>query len=359
MTATDVTVLVPLHRSGPYIEIVASNLERLAGGCQLVVSDVHDDRVIDDLRERLADSDAIRWLGPREVEPGWVAHYEDLRQHVETPFFLWLPHDDEIDLDYVVRCRAALDDPRVVAATGVIETVRGPGLLDIECPPMPDVGHARRYVARANELLFEWNLGVAFRSVFRTDAVPPLVDTNERSEWADIVWTYGVVLDGELVEVPEARYRKRFYEESTHSRWRPGVHPRALPHLHREVFRRLDLPGRYEIADELVARSAAIGVDEIDRYRLDRDHARDEVERTRTHAADLHENIQGLVDLRHADHAELLRVQAERDQLTERAARLEDELAQVRRTASWRLGQLLLAPVRVLRRLRQARAARR
>jgi hypothetical protein len=253
-----VAVLVPLHRSARFIDVVEGNLRRLARVAHLVVSDADEaDGTLAELRQRIADDVDVVWLGRRDIAQGWIAHYNDLVARVEHEHFMWLPHDDEIDAIYLERCLEVLDaQPGVPGAVGSIANILGPDLLDVGMPDHPHADDAGAWVSEANRLLFEWNLGIGFRSVFRAGAVGPIRPTTPASEWADIVWVYGVCLEQPVAYVPAAPYRKRFYASSTHAGWRREIHPHGLPFLLREVLDRPALPRHAEVLHELVARSA-------------------------------------------------------------------------------------------------------
>lgn len=331
MSTNDITVLVPLHRSARFIDVVTANLERLEGHCRLVVSDATEvDVALSDLQAALPDAD-ITWLGRRPIDAGWIAHYNDLLDRVETPLLMWLPHDDEIDLDYLGRCASALSssDPGVAGAFGWIDCVEGPGMRPVELaqplPAPPSVGATMR----AEQLVVEWNLGIAMRAVFRREALLPIAPTTERSEWADIVWLFGVVLEHDLVQVPEARYRKRFYAESEHASWRPHVHPHALPHLLAEFDRRPGLPDRERRRDRLIEASIAHAAATIDGLEGEALSARNRIESLEATAS---------VERAEAD--------AWRARASEQAA-LADA---TRRSGAFRVGAAITAPLRAWRR---------
>lgn len=322
------TVLVPLHRSEPWVDVVEANLRQLTPEHRVVVSDAtEEDGALQELRRRLDGHAGLEWVGARPIEPGWVAHYEDLRQRVATPLFMWLPHDDEIDTTYVDRCVDALErSPDAVGATGDIECVEGEDLIEVPNQPMPDLDdHAATH--RAHQLLFGWNLGVAFRAVFRTERTVPLLHTDDEDRWADIVWLYGLALDGPMVRAHEAVYRKRFYRTSTHRAW--GLHPHAvvLPHLVREVLRRPELPGRDQILVELAHGTASRVAADLDRLERRRHKAEVRVEQ----------------------------LDAEVNRTEEELGRLEAALAAERASLDAARAELALGWVdRVLRRLRRA-----
>ena len=337
MSDPDVTVLVPLHRSAPFVPVVEGNLRRLAGRCRLVVSDAEGvDASLARLRQAVGDRE-VTWLGPRPIPSGWIGHYNDLLSSVTTPYFMWLPHDDEIDPSYLESCRAALEQqPGAIAATGVIDCIEGPGLFEVEQHPLPPPVPGESWRSEANRLLFRWNLGIAFRAVFRTAAVLPISATNADSEWADIVWLYGVGLDGAIVQVEAARYRKRFYDTSTHATWRRELHPHALPHLVREIGRRPSMDDRAGVLDELVAAATDVATRRIDDLSHQLETAGDRIDQLTASTRDLEATV---------DAARLMVEDAHA-----RARAAEGEVLALRASRSWRAGRALAWPVRALRR---------
>ena len=236
----DVTVLIPLHRSRPFEEIVSGNLQRLAGRVRIVVSDATgDDDALDRLRDRFAGVAGITWLAPRSSGHGWVDHCNDLVGRVGTDFHMLLPHDDDVDLAYVQACRAAFDgDPRLVASVGLVESVDGEGLQHRHLPLLRDVD-ATGYRYPANAYLAQWNLGLLFRAVCRTDAFRPIPHVAPNDAHADSVWAYGMCLAGPIRQLEDVVYRKRFYADSTHMTVDAPFLPRTVPHLAREIESRL------------------------------------------------------------------------------------------------------------------------
>jgi hypothetical protein len=167
---------------------------------------------------------------------------------------MWLAHDDEIDLDYVRACRAALrEQPPAIAAVGVILPVEEEGLATPTPPQFPGAAALSGYRFAANGLLIRWDPAILARAVLDTARVRPLPSTTAREEWADEVWAYGVCLDGPIVCVADAVYRKRFRPRSTHAGWRRGWRLRAQPYLWREVLSRPALERKPAVLAEMVA----------------------------------------------------------------------------------------------------------
>lgn len=258
MHAADTTVLIPLHESATWLQTVCGNLARLAGHVSIVVSDATGrDDTLSVLEREWGGREGITLLGARSLRPGWVAHYNDLLARVRTPRFLWLAHDDDIDATHVTILSRTLEEhPEAAGVCGLLEPIEGPGLIRVPQPRLPSPA-TDRFRFRANQLLFEWNLGVAFRGLFRRERVGPIPATTARDEWADLVWLYGTCLEHPLIQTDRTIYRKRFTTTSTHAAWRARFHPLGLPYLVREISRRESLDAPVAVIEELVSHSVA------------------------------------------------------------------------------------------------------
>lgn len=217
----DVTILVPLHRSASEFGCVNDNLRRLVPHVRIIVSDpTGEDDTLERLRSLWVDHSNVSFVGSRPLKRGWVAHYIDLLDRCLTTWFMWLPHDDEIDVDYVKRCLvAAKSVPGAIGAFGRIDSIVGEGLDEVRHPVCPDRVIGGSAEAAVN-IVQRWNLGVAFRGVFQRELVGPLRSTTVNDEWADVVWVFGLLVLSPLVSEPTAVYRKRHHRGTTHAAWR-------------------------------------------------------------------------------------------------------------------------------------------
>lgn len=236
----DITVLIPLHDSLRFIEVVRRNIGELSPMARVIVSDpLESDGALRQLERDHGRDPNVTFVGRRELGTGWVPHYNDLLSRTRTPFFMWLAHDDEIDASYLSVCRERLRTDRALGGVvGHIEPVRGEGLLDVPQKRYPDPSAVAKHRFYANALLFEWNLGVLFRAVFRTKGARPVPETYDGDQYADIVWAYGFCLDYRVAQEPSAVYRKRFFPDSTHQQWNLRVYWAAcLPHFAEQIER--------------------------------------------------------------------------------------------------------------------------
>lgn len=259
MTGPDVTVAIPLHRSARWVDVIEGNVQRIAQSARVVISDATEvDDALSQLRERLHDYD-VEWLGPRDLAPGYVPHYNDLLARTTTPFFMWLPADDEIDADYVRLCTNAVRaDEGVIMAVGQVVSVPGAGMCEPAFPPMPAAGGSASGIARVTTLTLDWEPWILFRSVFRRACLHPVRDTDAGAA-ADALWITGLLGRGRATQVEQAVYRKRFYGDSAH------VSMRQLSGLERAGYAYREL--RPSVGRSGAARVlAAVGATRITRH---------------------------------------------------------------------------------------------
>ncbi len=181
------TVSIPLHASAPWVDVVVGNVERLAGVARVVVSDATGaDDALERVRDAVGTRPGVEFLGPRSLAAGWVAHSNDLLSRASTPYVMWLPHDDDIDADWVVAAERELDaHPDAVLAVGAVgSVVDRDGMVEhsgrIELDPRLTGGDAgTRMLAGGLEWLGGRGcpLGLLFRSVARREAAVPLPTT--------------------------------------------------------------------------------------------------------------------------------------------------------------------------------------
>jgi hypothetical protein len=238
---------------------VGSNIERLEPEFRIVVSDPsEDDNTLEELRKRFSATTVV-WLGSRNLPQGWIGHVNELVRTVQTPYFMILPHDDEVNLDYVQKCLTVLKaKPRVGAVVGIVESISGPGLRERPQPAFPSERTLQGYKVLANCLLDNWNLGILFRAVMRRTAWLDIRPSFESGAYADLVWGYEMALATQIQVVEDAVYRKRFYEHSTHAIYSSLVRPSStLPLLVAVALERVrakELPGAITELVQIVAK---------------------------------------------------------------------------------------------------------
>jgi hypothetical protein len=250
MDLNNVTIAIPLHRSLKYKEIVLGNIDRLAGHCKIILSDcTEEDILFQDLEIQFRTVKNIRLIGKRNMGVGWLPHWNDLMIEVETEYFMWLSHDDEIDLDWVTEnLQNLMDNSQFAGSFGLLAQILEDGSLKEFGDRFPSLtGSNRNYLA--NQLIDSWNLGIATRAVWNKSKVLPFLRTQEpMDEWGDIIWIYGILLEHPISQITTVSYRKRWYAGSAHTYWRGFDIVLARHLLQREIQRR-NLP--IEIAAEL------------------------------------------------------------------------------------------------------------
>ena len=254
------TIAIPLHRSLKYKDIVLGNIDRLAEHCKIIISDcTEEDNLLKDLEIQFRTVKNIRTIGKRSMGTGWLPHWNDLMNEVETEFFMWLSHDDEIDLDWVtLNLQNLKENPQFAGSFGLLDQILEDGSLKEFGDRFPSTTvRNRNYLA--NELIDTWNLGIATRAVWNKSKVLPFLRTQESiDEWGDVIWIYGTLLEHPISQISTVSYRKRWYAGSVHSYWRGFEIVLAREFLQREIQRRnlpLDMTAElFEICEDRLCR---------------------------------------------------------------------------------------------------------
>lgn len=240
MNLNDVTVAIPLHNGADYSEIVFANIERLVEHCKLIVSDdSENDDLLDKVSLKFGSYPNILIIGKRNLEKGWVTHWNDLLSRIETKYFMWLPQDDEIELAWISENLSNLiNDPKLAGSFGLQFGNLMNELVEYGAR-MPFVSEgSRKHLA--NSLIESWPaIGVATRAVWDKSKVLTILHTRSpNDEWADIIWMYGTLLQHPIGQVHNASYRKRWHSSSASSTWKTFNVVSARYFLFREINRR-------------------------------------------------------------------------------------------------------------------------
>lgn len=215
------TIAIPLHGAERWIDTVIANVGRAPASCRVVISDASG---VDDAVERLdrifADDERVSVV-KRDTTLDWIAHANLLLDEASTEYFCWLPQDDLVSTQgYFELLVEALDEnpDQVLAFPTVMRRIskgmfRRRELEPAAFRPPPDLPAGQPVEAAAVRLLQHWNLGLAWRGVFRTARARQIPST---SFCPDVLWSFSMVLAGGLVWVPEALYLKRFHRGSAH-----------------------------------------------------------------------------------------------------------------------------------------------
>jgi hypothetical protein len=241
------TIAIPLHRAGRWVENVCSVVEKAPEWSEVVVSDAtHEDDAIDRLGERFGDDPRVVFRR-REKRLDWREHCNLLLAESEAEYFCWMPQDDAVGPDdYFALLVAALeaDEDAVLAfAPSSIPLRRGRGsplrvrrnlylpvpradvprreakLIDIRPPRTLALSHAPPE-DDALWMLEHWPIAIVWRGVVRRRLARP-IPANESSDHTDSLWSFSIALAGQLICVEGARYFKRFHQTSAHQGFKP------------------------------------------------------------------------------------------------------------------------------------------
>lgn len=211
---------VPVWQGADFVaETLESILAQRDVRLQVVVSiDGADRRSENACRPFLSDPRVSMVVQPRRL--GWVANTAAALAGASAngaEFACIFPHDDLAEERYFAALReAARENPGAAAVFGDIMTF---GTLDIALTQPSVTGSP---LDRQLTLLREHYNAVAYRGLTRTTAlarVPPLSGNNHGDFACDTVWMARLARVGELIRVPQARYRKRMHGSNTHARW--------------------------------------------------------------------------------------------------------------------------------------------
>jgi hypothetical protein len=295
-----ISVLVPLHNSKSFIEIVDKNIAELKETANLIISDAFEnDDSLSQLRKKWQNLSNVKFLGRRDIKPGWIAHYESLLSMVETNYFMWLAHDDEIKVEYLEKCIKLLEsDSEISAAVGQIISIEGEGLLVRPQPLLPKSDQIQKYLYRANGLFFEWNLGVLFRAVFKRQRVYHLPISNIEDRWSDEIWAYGFCINNLIAQDPTAIYKKRFYVGSTHSFFEPHLYsaliiPGIIEQIKCHFTNDID---KFKCIDELIQKASKLQRNQLDSMMLQIELKKRECIELASRVDDLEINFNNLVE---------------------------------------------------------------
>jgi Glycosyl transferase family 2 len=213
-----ITVCIPAYHPAAYIEgCVRSLRDQTLTDWRCVIS---NDGGFDREVLKQFENDPAFEVIHHDQRMGWVENTNFLIRRVGSEFFCILPQDDELAPEYLERTWEALDTNRSAIAaftyseslwleTGRTSLHRGTSVLG-------DKNQRIRTVLR------DQMAGFSFRSLIRTPEDPgslALLRNPHFDYAADSTWIMTKAIQGELICVPEALYRKRIYPASTSQTW--------------------------------------------------------------------------------------------------------------------------------------------
>lgn len=204
-----VTVLVPVYEGGAFVEetlraICAQTHRRLA---VLVSVDRSDDDSLAVCRRFAATDHRFRVVA-QPTRLGWRGNTNWLLERIETELFCLVPHDDLPAPTYLERLFAALEaQPRAVCAYCDLRAFGdNEGVLDED-------GISGGLLSRLVAYLVGHHLAIAYRGLTRAAAARaagPIPSNPWHDLAADTVWVFSLLIQGDLVRVPEPLYDKRY-----------------------------------------------------------------------------------------------------------------------------------------------------
>lgn len=233
------TVLIPLHKAGPWVPTVSETIERCPKGCRILVSDrTHEDGALAALKSAHGSDSRISFLDAKGA-PGWREHVNWLLSQVHTELFSIMAQDDSIEQGYYEQLVAAhCADRRLAISFGSILAYNIPGRSGtLRFPGLPFKTAQAAPWEEAIELAARWNLGIAYRGVIRKQYARSIAPTVQ-DRFADVIWVFGLALHGYLREVASATYHKRYHQESVHATWSPLTIEERCRYLSAELQRR-------------------------------------------------------------------------------------------------------------------------
>ncbi|WP_291841602.1 hypothetical protein [Maricaulis sp.] len=224
-----VTVLIPLYRSGRFLPILSETIRtHLETGIPVTVSDRNGDAaLIGTLRDQFAGASGFSSF-VCDDDDHWVANMNSLIAATQTPYFRILPHDDSASPESTLRmCRALEADPDAVLAFG---PVRAWSLDGVRMPDRDqsnaDMADGHRHWRRDTALALFWSgrCAGAFKGVVRRipkglDS-PLMIRPTPSLAHSERIWLSALGLLGHFRLEPDAVLHKRYYDESTHRRWK-------------------------------------------------------------------------------------------------------------------------------------------
>jgi glycosyltransferase involved in cell wall biosynthesis len=224
-----VSVAIPLFKSRQFLDCILENIEAIRyPNVEIIVSDRHGaDDTLELLEERFKDDARCKFIRGSD-RLNWVEHHNALLRAASGKYFCWMAHDDSFPSSYLPQLVSCLEEnPDVILAFGRIEptNLEGQPLADYFSPP-PVRLQGRSASRVAVRLLTCWNLGLAFRGLFRRELFAEsgwYIRPSYENVLADVYWVFGLALKGRLCFVPSCFCQKRYYKASVSGQWQSSV----------------------------------------------------------------------------------------------------------------------------------------
>lgn len=215
MGAPFVAVCVPAYGAEAFLEpTLRSLLAQDRPADEIVVSvDPAGDRTEEVARDLLSGRRARIVVQPQRL--GWVGNTNAALRLARGDHAMILPHDDLLAPAYLGACLDALAaNPGAALAYSDIEIINNGNIVS-------ETAETGAVVTRAAAIMERHLPAIAWRAVFdRRRARRHLVPSFALGDFAaDTLWVARMAMQGEMVRVPGALYRKRLKSPSAHSVW--------------------------------------------------------------------------------------------------------------------------------------------
>lgn len=220
--------LIPMYRSGRFLDSIAHNIQELARpDTEVILADRNGDEAFcSSLRDRFANLPNVQVICDNS-NLTWVGNMSDLMARASGETFQIVPHDDVTSREAADKLYTALmDAPDAVLAYGYSEGYT----LDWKHIPHADqprgavelLGPSPWRLSDALELMWMDRFNGAFKGVIRSEVLrnPALQFQSTKSTiLSERAWLFALALTGGFVFEPVRMFKKRFYPESTHRSW--------------------------------------------------------------------------------------------------------------------------------------------
>lgn len=219
-----VSILVALYNSEPHLRRTLDSIraQTFTHFQCLLSDDGSKDRTME-ICEGYAGSDSRFTILRNTENLGWIGNVNRLLDRVGSPFFMFMPHDDALDPEYLERLLETLrTNPEAILAFSDMEFIKpGEESHTIAYHINLTQGSARQ---RSTHLLrrvpYWW---IAYRGVVRAALAGNEVRLRRNlagEAFADRTWILDLAMRGTFVRYPRAAYKKYLYPSSVSGRWK-------------------------------------------------------------------------------------------------------------------------------------------
>jgi glycosyltransferase involved in cell wall biosynthesis len=202
-----VTVCIPAYKSERWLASGLASVQRQTfADLQVLVGvePVEPEPTVEICREFASDGRFHHYVNPTRL--GWAGNIRALLERVDTPFFIILFHDDQLEPSYIeTLLPPLLERPELSVCYADIQ--RFDGATGHKTLPLPDAGLAEQlldfFLARADAVPIR---GVTRSTVLDGAAFP---ENEFDGVLVESEWTLHLLLRGRALRVPRPLYLKR------------------------------------------------------------------------------------------------------------------------------------------------------